>query len=234
MMSQQGIDPVEFKQNIKNHSLKQQVLGREVYYKLQQISSEEVNKYYETHKQEYDRPEEVRIREILISSEGKNASALPALEKKAQEALQKAKSGERFEELAKKYSDGPTANDGGDLGFFPRGKMRQEIEEAAFKLRRGQISDIIKTSYGFVIIKVEEKHEAGIQKVDVVADEIRDQIINSRAQAAIQEYLKKLRAQAYIQLTAGYEDAGAVPNETLADPNLTAQHTDKEKKGKKQ
>ena len=234
MMSQQGIDPAEFKQNLKNHSLKQQVLGREVYYKLQQISSEEVNKYYEAHKQEYDRPEEVRIREILISSEGKNPSELPALEKKAQEALQKAKGGERFEELAKKYSDGPTANDGGDLGFFPRGKMRQEIEEAAFKLRRGQISDIIKTSYGFVIIKVEEKHEAGIQKVDVVADEIRDQIINSRSQAAIQEYLKKLRAQAYVQVTAGYEDAGAVPNETLVDPKLTAQHTDKEKKGKKQ
>ena len=233
MMSQQGIDPAEFKQNIKNHNLKQQVLGHEVYYKLQQISSEEVNKYYEAHKQEFDRPEEVRIREILISTEGKNPSELATLEKKAQEALQKAKAGERFDELAKKYSDGSTASDGGDLGFFPRGKMKQEIEEAAFRLRRGQISDIIKTSYGYVIIKVEEKHEAGIQKVEVVADEIREQIINSRAQAAIQEYLTKLRTQAYIQVASGYEDAGAVPNQSITDPKQAAQHTEKEKKGKK-
>ena len=155
MMVQQGIDPVEFKQNIKNQSLKQQLLGREVYSRLQ-ISTEEISKYYEAHKQEFDRPEEVRIREILISTEKKEPSEIPALEKKAQEVLQKARGGEKFDELATKYSDGTTAKEGGDLEFFPRGQMVKEIEDAAFKLRRGQVSDSIKTKFGFVIIKVEE------------------------------------------------------------------------------
>jgi peptidyl-prolyl cis-trans isomerase SurA len=231
MMAQQGIDPTEFKQNIKNRSLTQQVLGREVYSRINQgISNDEVTKYYEAHKQEFDRPEEVRIREILISTEGKDPSALPALEKKAQEVLQKAKSGEKFEELATKYSDGPTAKDGGDLGFFRRGKMIQEIDDVAFKLRRGQVSDIIKTKYGLVIIKVEEKHEAGIQKLEVVDNEIRERLFETKAQKATQEYMVKLRKQSFIEVKPGYVDTGAVPSE----PKQTAQNQEsKEQKGKK-
>jgi peptidyl-prolyl cis-trans isomerase SurA len=231
MMVQQGIDPVEFKQNIKNHSLKQQVLGREVYSRLQ-ISTEEITKYYEAHKQEFDRPEEVRIREILISTEGKEVAEVSALEKKAQEALQKAKGGEKFDELAAKYSDGSTAKDGGDLGFFPRGKMVKEIEDAAFKLRRGQVSDIIRTKYGFVIIKVEEKHEAGIQKMEVVMNDIRDQIFATKAQPAVQEYLVKLRKQSFIEVKPGYVDSGAVPSAIVATETAQAQ-SEKEKKEKK-
>ena len=233
MMTQQGIDPTEFKQNIKNNSLKQQVLGREVFYKLQQVSQDEVKKYYDAHKQDFDRPEEVRIQEILISTEGKKPNDLEGLGKKAQEVLQKARSGERFDELAKKYSDGPTAADGGDLGFFPRGKMRKEIEEVAFKLRRGQVSDLIKTDYGYVIIKLEEKHDAGIQKMELVEDEIRDKIMGTKAPAAIQEYLRQLRSQAYVMVSTGYEDTGAVPSATVADPKLAAQYQSGKDKKKK-
>jgi peptidyl-prolyl cis-trans isomerase SurA len=231
MMAQQGIDPTEFKQNIKNRSLTQQVLGREVYSRIQNaISNDEVTKYYEEHKQEFDRPEEVRIREILISTEGKEPSALPALEKKAQEALQKAKGGEKFDELAIKYSDGPTAKDGGDLGFFRRGKMIQEIDDAAFKLRRGQVSDLIKTKYGLVIIKVEEKHEAGIQKIEVVGNEIRDRLFEAKAQKSTQEYMVTLRKQSFIEVKPGYVDSGAVPS----DPKQTAQNQDSKDKNKKE
>ena len=235
LMLQQGIDPVEFKQNIKNRSLTQQVLGREVYSRIQNaISNDEVTKYYEAHKQEFDRPEEVRIREILISMEGKDPSAIPALEKKAQEALQKAKGGEKFEELAIKYSDGPTAKEGGELGFFHRGKMIKEIEDVAFKLRRGQVSDIIKTKYGLVIIKVEEKHEAGIQKLETVSNEIRDRLFESKAQKATQEYMVKLRKQSFIEVKPGYIDTGAVPKAPGSEPKQTAQNEPgKEKKGKK-
>jgi peptidyl-prolyl cis-trans isomerase SurA len=232
VMVQQGIDPTEFKTNIKNNSLKQQVLGREVFYRLQQVSQDEITKYYDAHKEEFDRAEEVRIQEILISTEGKKPNELPDLEKKAQETLQKAKSGERFDELAKKYSDGPTAKDGGDLGFFPRGKMRKEIEDVAFKLRRGQISDLIKTDYGYVIIKLAEKHDAGIQKIEIVEDEIREKIVSSKAPAAIQEYMKKLRSQAFIKVSPGYEDTGFVPNVTVADSKQAAQNQSKKEKKK--
>jgi len=234
MMLQQGIDPTEFKQNVKNQSLKQQVLGHEVFSRLQ-ISTEEINKYYESHLQEFDRPEQVRIREILISTEGKDATQIAALEKKAQEALQKAKSGEKFDELAIKYSDGSTAKEGGDLGFFPRGKMVKEVEDAAFSLRRGQVSDIIKTKYGFQIIKVEEKHAAGIQKIEVVMNDIRDQIFSTKAQPAIAEYLVKLRKQSYIEVKPGYSDSGAVASTIAVAENKESveNSTDQGKKGKK-
>jgi peptidyl-prolyl cis-trans isomerase SurA len=233
MMLQQGIDPVEFKQNVKNQSLKQQVLGREVFSRVQ-ISTDEISKYYEAHKQEFDRPEEVRIREILISTEKKEPSQLPALEKKAQEVLEKARGGEKFDELATKHSEGSTAKEGGDLGFFPRGKMLKEIEDAAFKLRRGQVSDIIKTKFGLVIIKVEEKHEAGIQKMEVVMNDIRNQLFETKAQPAVAEYLVKLRKQSFIEVKPGYVDSGAVASALGGETKQAAQtQLDQDKKGKK-
>ncbi len=235
LMIQQGIDPEEFKRNIRNHSLRQQVLGREVYSRIQnQISSEEIRKYYEEHLQEFERPEQVRIREIMISTEDKKPEELQALEKKAQEVLQKARSGERFEELATKYSDGPTAKEGGDLGFFPRGKMLAEIEDMAFKLRRGQVSDLIKTKFGLVIIKVEEKHEAGIQKLETVMNEIQGQLFEAKAQPAIKEYLTKVRRQSFIEVKQGYIDSGAVPKPTPTESAQTAQtQSEKGKSDKK-
>jgi peptidyl-prolyl cis-trans isomerase SurA len=230
MMIQQGVDPVEFKLNTKTQALKQMVLSREVYSHIV-ISTEEITKYYEAHKQDFDRPEEVRIREILIATEGKKDFDMGALQKKAQEVLQKAKTGDKFDELASKYSDGPTAKEGGDLGFFPKGKMVKEIEEVAFSLRRGQVSDIIKTKYGLVIIKVEEKHEAGIQKMEVVMNEIRDRLFGEKAQPAIQAYLVKLRQKSYIQVRSGFVDTGAVPS-TLQAELQTDDASDKGKKGK--
>ncbi|MFN8006478.1 MAG: peptidylprolyl isomerase [Terriglobia bacterium] len=228
MMIQQGVDPIEFKQNAKTQALKQMVLAREVYSHIQ-ITTEEISKYYEAHKQDFDRPEEVRIREILITTEGKKEVDLAALQKRAQEVLQKAKTGDKFEELAAKYSDGPTGKEGGDLGFFPKGKMVKEIEEVAFSLRRGQVSDIIKTKYGLVIIKVEEKHEAGIQKMEVVQNEIRDRLFGDKAQPAIQAYLIKLRQKSYIQVRSGFVDSGAVPSLLQAE----LQSEDSGEKGKK-
>ena len=118
------------------------------------------------------------------------------------------------------------------MGFFPRGKMRGEIEDVAFKLRRGQVSELIKTSYGYVIIKLEEKHDAGIQKIEIVEDEIREKIMSTKAPPAVQEYMKKLRSQAFIKVSPGYEDTGFVANVTVADPKQTAQSQSKKEKKK--
>jgi peptidyl-prolyl cis-trans isomerase SurA len=232
LMSQQGIDPVEFKDNLKKRSLREQVLGREVYSRLN-VTGEEISKFYQEHKQEFDRPEQVAISEILISFEGKTPAEITALETKAQEALNKAKSGEKFHELAQKYSDGPTAKDGGQLGFFTRGKMVKELEDVAFKLRRGQVSDIIRTQHGLVILRVDEKYAAGIQKLETVSDEIHRAIGNTKAQPAIQDYLMKLRKQGFLEVKPGYVDTGAVPKETAAVSPSEGNSDKKESKKKK-
>jgi peptidyl-prolyl cis-trans isomerase SurA len=229
LMTQQGIDPVEFKDNLKKRSLREQVLGREVYSRLQ-VTGEEISKFYEEHKQEFDRPEQVAISEILISTEGKTPSEVSALEAKGQEALTKAKNGEKFNELAQKYSNGPTAKDGGELGFFTRGKMVKELEDVAFKLRRGQVSDIIRTRYGLVILRVDEKYAAGIQKLETVSDEIHRVLANAKAQPAIQEYVLKLRKQGFLDVKPGYVDTGAVPKEAAAAPDGKSDKKESKKK----
>lgn len=231
LMIQQGVDPVEFKENLKKNNLRDQVMGREVYSRLS-VTGEEISKYYDEHKQEFDRPEQVAISEILILTEGKDQALIPSLEAKAQEALKKARSGEKFDELAKKYSDGPTAKDGGDLGFFTRGKMVKELEDTAFKLRRGQVSDIIRTRYGFVIIRVDEKYAAGIQKLETVSEEIHRILAQQKAQPAIQEYMKKLRSQAFIDVKSGYVDTGAVAKDEAAKPSDQVKPA-QDKKGQK-
>ena len=232
LMTQQGVDPIEFKENLKKNNLRDQVMGREVYSRLA-VTGEEISKYYDQHKQEFDRPEQVAISEILILMEGKDQALIPSLEAKAQEALKKARSGEKFDELAKKYSDGPTAKDGGDLGFFTRGKMVKELEDAAFKLRRGQVSDIIRTRYGFVIIRVNEKYAAGIQKMETVSEEIHRILAQQKAQPAIQEYMKKLRSQSFIEVKTGYVDTGAVAKDEAAKPSDQAKPAQDKKEQKK-
>lgn len=220
LMVQQGIDPADFKESIKRRALREQVLGREVYSRLT-VTGDEISKYYEAHQQDFDRPEQVSISEIRISTQGKAGASLAAAEAKAQEALKKAKGGEKFDELAKKYSDGPTASEGGDLGFFGRGTMVKQLDDAAFSLRRGQVSDIIRLKDAFVIIRVDEKNAAGIQKLEIVSDEIHRILAQQKSQPAIQEYLVKLRKQAFIDVKPGYVDSGALPKEETTKASET-------------
>ncbi len=93
-----------------------------------------MQKYYEDHKDEFVRPEQVILREIFVSTEGKPDSDMPALQQEGGGLLQRVKNGEDFGELAKHFSDGSTAKQGGDLGQFERGQLAANIEQEVFKL----------------------------------------------------------------------------------------------------
>lgn len=206
-MRRQGINPTEFKKRIKDQSLREQVLGREVFYRIQ-ISTGEIKTFYEANREQFDRPEQVRLQEILIAADGKDPSQVEQLRKKAEEALEKARGGELFGDLVGQYSEGPAAKQGGDLGFFPRGMLLKEIEDLVFSLRRGQITDIVEGQGGFRIFKVIEKHTAGIQSLDAVKDQIRNKLVEDKAAPAVRKYMEKLRRQSYIRLKEGYVDSG--------------------------
>ncbi|MYC81963.1 MAG: hypothetical protein F4X19_07725 [Acidobacteria bacterium] len=207
-MRQQGINPVEFRKRIKEQSLKEQVLGREVYYRIQ-VSTAEIKTFYEANRDKFDRPEQVRLQEILIASNGKGPSGAGGLRKRAEEVLEKARGGEVFGDLVAQYSEGPTAKQGGDLGFFQRGMLLKEVEEIVFSLRRGQITDILEGQGGFRIFKVIEKNTAGIQPLDSVKDQIRNKLVEDKAVPAVRKYMETLRRQSYIRLKDGYVDSGA-------------------------
>ncbi len=215
-MRGQGISPAEFRKRIKEQSLKEKVLGREVYYRIQ-VSTEEIKAFYEANRDKFDRPEQVRLQEILIASNGKDPSEFNRLRMRAEEVLEKARGGELFGELVAQYSDGPTAKQVGDLGFFRRGMLLKEIEDMVFSLRRGQITDIVEGQGGFRIFKVIEKNVAGIQPLDVVKDQIRNKLVEDKAVPALRKYMEKLRRQSYIRLKEGYLDSGSEVATASAD-----------------
>ncbi|MGZ4813778.1 MAG: peptidylprolyl isomerase [Terriglobales bacterium] len=220
---QQGISYEDFKQNLRNNIITQAVIGREVGSHIQ-FMKEETQKFYDEHKGELERPEQVVLSEILIAptkpgKEGEKApdptaEQLAAAEKKAGDVLAELKNGAKFDEVAKKQSDGPTAAQGGQLGAFGRGTLAKELEDKTFALKTGEYTDVIRTKQGFVILKVDQHTPAGVPPLKDVEQNIQEAIYLQKLQPALRAYLTKLREDAYIDIKEGYTDSAASPNET--------------------
>jgi peptidyl-prolyl cis-trans isomerase SurA len=236
----QGISFEDFKLNLRNQIITQQVIGREVGQRMS-IPKEEIQKFYDEHKSEMEQPEQIRLSEILVSTDKKgdadtrdDSQRLAAAEAKAQDLLAQIHKGTSFEDVAKKNSDGPTAAQGGDLGGFKRGTLAKELEDKTFAMKAGQVSDIIRTKQGFVILKVAEHHDAGVPPLSEMEGRIQDAIYMRKLQPALRAYLQKLREEAYIFTKPGYVDSGASPNQTqpieTAAKDATAKQLKKKKK----
>jgi peptidyl-prolyl cis-trans isomerase SurA len=229
----QGVQFEDFKEQIRTGVVTERVIGQEVGSKLH-ITSEEVQEFYKQHQKELEGPEEVSLSEILFSTQPakenlesqdkkKNASEqdkppLPEDPAKAAEALKKAETAEqllksgsmKFEDLAKKVSDGSTAAQGGQLGTFKRGELAKELEDATFSLKAGEFTKPMRTRQGYIIFKVNAHRSAGVPPVKEVEDRIREAIYSQKLEPAARVYLSKLREQAYIDVKSGYVDTGAV------------------------
>jgi peptidyl-prolyl cis-trans isomerase SurA len=213
---EQGVSFEDFKQNMKNQILTQMVIRNEVQPKIQ-VTKEEEKKYYDEHQKEFEHPERVRLSEILVSTEKLepgNQAGLAAAQQKAQQLLQQVRGRTPFEEVAKKSSDGPTAAQGGDLGFFKRGTLAKELEEKTFTMKPGEITDVVRTKQGFLILKVTDHEQAGVPPLKEVEPQILDTLYYQKLQPALRDYLTKLREEAYIDIRPGYVDTGASPNQT--------------------
>jgi peptidyl-prolyl cis-trans isomerase SurA len=165
--------------------------------------------------------------------EAAQAAALTAAEAKANDLLKQIQAGAAFEDIAKKFSDGPSAADGGNLGSFERGKLAKQIEDKTFALKTGEITDVIRTKQGFVILKVVEHQQAGIPSLKDVLPRIQDQLYYQKLQPALRVYLTKLREDAYIKYTDGYVDTGMSANQTQPVETAAAREADAKKLGKK-
>jgi peptidyl-prolyl cis-trans isomerase SurA len=203
-----GLDFEDFKTNIRNQLITQEVIRREVGSRVILDHADE-QKYYDEHKQEFVRPEQVIVREIFVSTENKADSDIPALEKKADGLLDRVKSGEDFGELAKRFSDGSTAKQGGDLGTFERGQMAKDLEDVVFKLERNQTTDVMSTKTGFLILQVREHFPAGQQPEEKVATEINNKLYDEKMKPALRAYLDMLRQDSYVEVKPGYVDTAS-------------------------
>jgi len=212
----QGVQFEDFKQNMKNQILTQLVIRNEVQPKVQ-VTKEEERKYYAEHQKDFQHPERVRLSEILVSTDKVqpgDQAGVAEVAQKAQQLLEQVRGGAAFDEIAKKGSDGPTAAQGGDLGYFKRGTLARELEEKTFAMKAGDASDVVRTKQGFLILKVTEHEQAGVPPLKDVEAEIGDTLYYQKLQPALREYLTKLREDAYIDVRPGYVDTGASPNQT--------------------
>jgi peptidyl-prolyl cis-trans isomerase SurA len=243
----QGASYEEFKQNLRNQIITQRVIGQEVGQKLA-MNKEDEKKFYELHKAEMEQPEQVRLSEILIApktsakpaaadgkpepaSEAETEAALAAAKAKAQDVLDQIQKGAKFEDLAKKYSDGPSAKEGGDLGLFKRGTLAKELDDKVFAMKAGERTDVIRSKQGYMILEVSEHQMAGVPTLKEVEPRIQDALYMQKLQPALRAYLTTLREEAYIDYKNGYVDSGASGKQTK--PVETTAKEDKAKKLKK-
>ncbi|HTC46261.1 MAG TPA: peptidylprolyl isomerase [Candidatus Aquilonibacter sp.] len=253
--SAQGISYEDFKQNMRNQIVREKVIGEEVGSHLS-ITTEEQQKFYEEHKSEMEQAESIRLSEILIAPEkpadkpaasGTNGNAqgqdattdeaaaakqaaenasLAAAEAKANDLLKQIRAGASFDDIAKKNSSGPSAAQGGDLGVFKRGTLAKELEDKTFAMKSGEVTDVVRTKQGYVILKVTDHQMAGIPALKEVTPKIQDALYYEKLQPALRAYLTKLREDAYIDIKDGYVDSGASPNETKPIETSSAKEND--------
>ncbi len=159
------------------------------------VTDKEVKEYYDKHKSEFMQPEQVRARHILVKVPA-NATKKQWEEakKKALEIRAKLVKGESFAKLAQKYSDDPGSKArGGDLGYFRKGQMVPEFEKAAFALKKGEISQPVKTTFGYHIIKLEDKKPAKQRSFNEVKQEIRQKLLRKKQMELRNKIVDKLR-----------------------------------------
>lgn len=166
----------------------EKLLEQAVYSKVS-VTDEEVSAYFKANRKQFDRPEQVRARQIVVADEAEG-----------QEVLGLLRQGQDFAEVAAEYSLSPDAERGGDLGFFGRGEMPPEFDEIVFDLPVKRLSDLVKSEYGYHIFLVEEKRKAARLNKKEAAEEIRSILEGSKKEEVYLNWLQDMRARSVISV----------------------------------
>ena len=188
----------KIKADIKRDMAIKQLIDKEVDQKVS-VTAEESKTFYDTNPQLFQQPERVKASHILIKvDEGASEEKKAEARKKIEEIQQKVQKGEDFAELAKTYSEGPSAPRGGDLDFFGRGQMVKPFEDAAFSLKPNETSDIVETRFGYHLIKVVDKQPAKMIAYADIKDRIDKHLKDQKLRTERQLYFDKLKKDAKI------------------------------------
>jgi peptidyl-prolyl cis-trans isomerase SurA len=211
-----GVSFEDYKQDLKNQYLTERVIREEVIEKMT-VTHEELEKYYNQHKADFVRQEQITLQEILIATAGKDDAGLAAADKKAKGLVARARKGERFAEMARDNSDSFTAK---DMGEFPkpyqRGDLSKNLEDAVWNQPKGYITDPIRVPAGFLILRVENHQKAGQAELSEVENQINQKLLAPRVDAAVRSYLTELRQGAFLEIKAAYIDTGAAVGQDTA------------------
>ncbi len=229
---EQGVSYEDFKANIRNQIITQQVMRDEVGRHIS-FTPGEVQRYFDDHKQQYIQPESERLSEILVGIPADATDAqVTAIQAKADDIVAKLKAGADFASLAKSSSEGQTAAQGGDLGTYKKGQLAQVFEDATFGKPTGTVTEPIRTKQGFVIFKIMQHNGGGMPEFKDVEQQVEQDYYESKMEPAIRDYLTKMREDAYIDIKPGYEDTGASTNKRV-NPIAYSAYTPPQPKKKK-
>ncbi|MEK6697478.1 MAG: peptidyl-prolyl cis-trans isomerase [Nitrospirota bacterium] len=182
-----GIDFEKWKADIWEDLMVEKLTTREVDRHVS-VSGAEIRRYYQANASEFDRPEQVQARQIVVSTEEEARTVLEALRNKTD-----------FAALAKQKSTAPEAANGGDLGYFAMGEMPAEFN-VVFRMPKGAVSGVVKSPYGFHIFKLEEKRSAGRRSLEEVTREIHDKLLLEKQETRHHQWLKELRTRAKFEV----------------------------------
>jgi peptidyl-prolyl cis-trans isomerase SurA len=223
---EQGISFEDFKANIRNGIITQEVMRDQVGRRIQ-VTPGEAQRYFEQHKQDYVQQENIHLSEILVSTgtpapavsepggvQPDDPAKLAAAKAKADDIEAKLHAGGDFAQLARSFSDGQTAAEGGELGQFKPGSLAKVLEDKTFPLKQGQFTEPIRTRQGFVILKVLQHTPGGVPEFKDVEPQVEEAYYMAKMEPAIRDYLTKMRVDAYIEIKPGFTDSGASPRET--------------------
>jgi peptidyl-prolyl cis-trans isomerase C len=188
MLREEGITLEDWRRELEEGLLLEKVIEQAVNAGVA-ASEAEIAAYYEEHQAEFDRPAQVRARQIVVAGKEEGEKLLARL-----------KQGEPFAEVAGRHSLSPDAEQGGDLGFFARGEMPPEFDAVVFTLPVGRLSGLVKSEYGYHIFLVEERREAVRLPLAAAREEIRNRLLAEKEEKAYQQWLQDLRGKATIEV----------------------------------
>jgi len=199
-LSREGATFEAYKKDMRDSMVRMRLLRREVRSKIT-VSDEEIGEYYSLHRDDYEGKDAVRLKHILLLfPKNMDSNAKAKLQADAMDILKRLKAGESFDQLAARFSQGPAASSGGDVGFVEKGAMLPEVEKAAFSLDKDSISNLIESPVGFHIIKVIDRRGAGVKPIETVREEIKSKLEDEKLDKKFDSWVSELREKSLVEI----------------------------------
>ena len=199
-LAEQGLDRPAFRRQLRRDIEAFRILEMKVKTRIK-VTDEDVRSWYQAHPKEFAGDERVRLRHIFVPvPAGASAAEEAGVRAQGELILERLRGGEDFAAVARQASKGPSAAEGGELGFVKRGAIQPELEKAAFALEVGQVSALVRTKAGYHLLKAEERKSGGPLPFDEVKDAIRDRLSSERVETYRAQYLAELRKEAVVEV----------------------------------
>jgi len=199
-VTRENVSWEKYVEDLRNQLTVLKLMNREIDSNLL-ITDSDIRAYYDAHPEEFQLPEQIRLKQILIRiPEGASTEVIERKRQKAEQVLAESRKGEDFVQLVEKYSDGAERRSGGDLGAFKKGELTPEIDRVVFSLKDGEVSPVIQTGLGFHLFKVEVPSEVRKQPFEKVKKEIEEKLLNEKRTALRKKWVDEIWSRSFVEV----------------------------------